>query len=346
MQFQEIPAVSDAAGDLSWSKPLPGGAFHPPAFDATVALTASRYTPPAPGRRALPLENVAGNAEWQAEAGGLTAAIRKLVTIDLANVAQPILPEPEKLKLRINPASGLIAGSFVHAGLGRAVTFGGAVLQKSASAIGNFAAADRTGTVTVERNAQFSGSESGTGSRPRVTIELPVKGTRVPEPAPSGGSGFTPAVILTGRAIGSQPIASLRYQFAQNGAVSGVEQVAGSADWEIPLFLGAGNAGPLTVFVKAIDANGNESALVSRSIHYVVVRDITVAVNDRAMGAVTDGFLGATPRELGQRYTITAVPSAGHRFTGWSGSVPSTANPLVFQPTQFFFLQANFELLP
>jgi hypothetical protein len=64
------------------------------------------------------------------------------------------------------------------------------------------------------------------------------------------------------------------------------------------------------------------------------------------MGTVTDGFLGTTPRELGQSYTITATPAPGHRLTGWSGSITSTANPLVFKPSEFFALQANFEPIP
>jgi hypothetical protein len=356
-QFQQVAGSSDAAGNLSWSKPLPGGVCHPGAFDAQIALVACKYTPPGRGRRAFAFENVAGNAEWQAETGGLAAPLRKVITIDALNVAQPILPGLEKLKLRINNASGVVTGSFIHPGLGRIVTFSGAILQKPARAIGHFAAVDRTGTITVERNAQFPGLELGglarTSLRPRVAIDLPFTGTRVNEPSPPGiglglglSSGFNPTLKVTGHATHGQPIARIEYQLVQNEVVGTVQQAPGGADWEIPLFLGAENAGPLTVFVKAIDASGNESLLHSRSFTYVVVRNITVAVNSAAMGTVTDGFLGSTPRELGQSYTITATPEPGYRFTAWSGSITSTANPLVFKPSEFFFLQANFEPIP
>jgi hypothetical protein len=356
-RFEQIAGTSDAAGELSWLKSQPGGTSHPAAFDAKVALSACLYTPPGSGRRAFAFENVAGNAEWQAESGGLAASLRKIITIDALNVAKPIAPGTEELKLRVNAASGTVNGSFLHPDLGRTVTFSGAILQKQARAIGHFAAVDRTGTVTVARNAQFSGIElaalAGKPARPRIAIHLPVEGTRISEPNPGIGgpgiglaSGFEPAVKVAGRAIDKKPVARIEYQLVQNGIVGAVQHAAGGVDWEIPLFLGAENAGPLTVFVKAIDASGNESLLSSRSFTYVVVRNITVAVNNAAMGSVTDGFLGTTPRELGQSYTITATPAPGHRFAGWTGSINSTSNPLVFKPTDFFFLQASFEPVP
>ena len=349
-RFQPVAGVSDAAGELSWSKPQPAG------FSAKVALTACKYTPPGNGRCAFPFENVAGNAEWLADSGGLVAPLKKTITIDVRNAAQPVVADAGQLKMRIGPATGIVTGSFIHPELGRIVSFAGVILQKQARAIGHFSAPNRTGTITMQRNPKFSGLELGssvsTTLRPRLAIDFPAEGARIDEPSPGGivigpGAGFSPTLIVTGRATPFQPIARLEYQLVQDGVVGGVQSAAGGADWEIPLFLGTESAGPLTIFIKAIDQSGHESLHVSRSFTYVVMRNITVAVNSSAMGSVTDGFLGSAPRELGRSYTITATPAPGHRFTRWSGTINSTANPLVFKPTEFFFfLRANFEPVP
>lgn len=353
--FKDVAGLSDAAGELSWWKPQVGGSVHPGAFAARIELAACRYTPAARGVCAFSLENVAGNAEWQAESGGLLAPLRKIVTIDPFDSAQPILPEPGQLNLRIDRVNGTITGSFLHPELGRSVTFSGAILQKPARATGHFEAGDRTGTITLARNPLFSGlSLKGPvpeRSRPRVTIDLPVEGTRIFQPTPpgsgSGGSaGIPPTVKIIGRATGDQPIAHLKYQIARYGVAGPVKQVVGGNAWEIPLYLNAGDAGDFTIYVKAIDADGHESLPVSRSYHFAFTVNITVTVNSSTMGTVTDGFLGTSPRELGTSYSISAIPAAGHRFTNWTGSITSTANPLVFRPTQFFFLRANFEPIP
>ena len=349
-RFQPVAGVSDAAGELSWSNPQPGG------FNAKISLVACKYTPPENGRCAFPFENVAGNAEWLAASGGLAATLKKTITIDVLNAAQPVVAAADQWKMRIGPGTGIVTGSFLHPDLGRIVTFAGVILQKQARALGHFTAAERTGTITVQRNPKFSGLELGIPStttlRPRLAIDFPAEGARIAEPSPGGivigpGAGFSPTLIVTGRATPFQPIARLEYQLVQDGVVGGVQSAAGGTDWEIPLFLGTESAGPLTIFVKAIDQSGHESLFVSRSFTYVVMRNITVAVNSSAMGSITDGFLGSTPRELGKSYTITATPTPGHRFTGWSGTINSTANPLVFKPTAFFFfLRANFEPVP
>jgi Divergent InlB B-repeat domain len=343
--FQDVTNVSDAAGDLSWWKPEPGGTIHPGAFDATVALIACKYTPAARGYCAFAFENVAGNAEWRAELGGLLAPLRQIITIDPLDFAAPISPDTAQLNLRINRTNGTITGSFLHPDLGQTVKFSGAILQKPARAAGHFTGGNRTGTITLARNALFSGIDLNglvaTRSRPRVTIDLPIEGTRIFPPT----QGSSPTVTITGHASGDPP-ARIEYQLARNGAVGPVTQVAGGSEWAIPLFLGTADAGDLTIFVKAIDADGDESRFVSRSFTYVVISNITVAVNSPAMGTVTDGFLGTTPRELGRHYTISAIPAPGHRFATWSGSITSTANPLVFSPTVFFLLRANFEPIP
>ena len=95
-----------------------------------------------------------------------------------------------------------------------------------------------------------------------------------------------------------------------------------------------------TVFIRAIDMNGNESELASRTFTYVVMRDLTVVASRG--GSVTPGYLGTTPREVGKSYTITATAAPGHRFKGWTGSVVSSARRIQFTMEEGFRLEADF----
>ncbi len=70
---------------------------------------------------------------------------------------------------------------------------------------------------------------------------------------------------------------------------------------------------------------------------------ITGTATDGAIEGLTDGDLYAG----GSTVSLTAVPDAGYGFTGWSGSVTSTDNPLslrIFDSDQA--ITANFALLP
>lgn len=78
--------------------------------------------------------------------------------------------------------------------------------------------------------------------------------------------------------------------------------------------------GTNTVVVKASDYAGN-STTATRS--FKVMRPLLVDV-ELAAGSVTPGYAGATFREVGKSYTITAIPKApttsddGTLFLGWS----------------------------
>jgi len=132
-----------------------------------------------------------------------------------------------------------------------------------------------------------------------------------------------PALELTGTAKGSKPIIAMRYQVVSAG---------------VP---GAAAGGFYRVFVKATDNANGESEVIGRTVFYVVPSDLTVIVS--GSGDVPKGFAGTTSREIGATYTLTAKPKRGSRFTGWTGSVTSSAPTITFAMAAGFSVQANFQ---
>ena len=73
---------------------------------------------------------------------------------------------------------------------------------------------------------------------------------------------------------------------------------------------------------------------------------ITFSVNFSAgPGGAVSGALNQTVNMGADASAVTAVPDVGYRFTGWTGAVTGSANPLtVGNVTENMAVQANFEL--
>lgn len=67
----------------------------------------------------------------------------------------------------------------------------------------------------------------------------------------------------------------------------------------------------------------------------------TVAVN--GPGRVTPQYLGTTQQPLGTTVAITATADPGARFTGWTGAVTASQNPLTISLSSNATVTANFE---
>ena len=69
---------------------------------------------------------------------------------------------------------------------------------------------------------------------------------------------------------------------------------------------------------------------------------LTVTVPAANEGTVTLGFAGATTREIGANYTVTAIPASGMMSKGWrKGNATLSANA-----TLNFVMEANMQLMP
>ncbi len=327
------------AGQLDWFKPaIPAAPVYPNGFSAQVSLVGSRYLLSDSRGSAWKLPELAGNVRWSAEGGGLSHPLSELITLDRSGVATVLSPATHGLSVDVENASGLIGGSFIHPDLGRSVRFHAVTLQKENRAIGAFSAEGRTGLIVFERNTDLPGANvggrNGDDIRPTIDFLYPSPSIRIDE------IQTQPSLYVFGTANDSEGLALVQYQTLHRGTLSPLGTANGGGSWSFPLFLLPGDFGEHTVFVRAIDVNGNESDLISRTFTYVVMRDLTVVVN--GAGSVTPDFLGTTPREMGESYSIEATPAPGHRFTGWSGSVISTANRITFTMAEGFRIKANF----
>ena len=115
------------------------------------------------------------------------------------------------------------------------------------------------------------------------------------------------------------------------------------ATWETTLPM---VPGPNVIEARGIDPDGNPSKVTTRTVNYVVPAQLNVAVSGE--GSVSKGFLGASAREEGVSYKITATPARGSVFDGWLANgvrVSNTPN-FTFVMAQGLVLTAQFVANP
>jgi YVTN family beta-propeller protein len=100
----------------------------------------------------------------------------------------------------------------------------------------------------------------------------------------------------------------------------------------------ATTTGSSQVIISASNAIGVAMATLDLNVEY----QLTVTASSG--GAVTKGFLGTTYYDSGANLAITATPSPGYYFAGWSGDITSNSDPLSFTLQGDTAIQANFAL--
>ncbi|MBI5383260.1 MAG: hypothetical protein HZA90_01090, partial [Verrucomicrobia bacterium] len=113
----------------------------------------------------------------------------------------------------------------------------------------------------------------------------------------------------------------------------------GTTNWHRPKTLTPGSN---TVWAYALDAAGNRSVTQQVKFVYVLTGQLTLRTN--GVGTITRTFTGST-LEVGQTYTVTAVPGAGQVFSNWTdgaGQVVTNAAACAFKMQTDLILQANF----
>jgi uncharacterized repeat protein (TIGR02543 family) len=169
--------------------------------------------------------------------------------------------------------------------------------------------------------------------KPLVTVTSPV----------NASSTTNASLQVTGTASDNVGVASVLVQRGSGGTFDPFQTATGTTDWSQSVTLTPGlNA----IQVKAVDVNGNESVLVSRTVTYVLMSPLTVDVSPAAGGSVTAGFLGTHDRQVSHTYKVTATPALGYVFDGWTGDAVSESAALTFVMQENMHLQANFILNP
>jgi uncharacterized repeat protein (TIGR03803 family) len=132
-------------GTVYWFKTAASGdQFYPAGFSTTNALTGDIYVPPA----------AAANGQLTLGGGNLTTNIAISVSIDAKGTGTASPAGSNDLKLKIQPKSGQMSGSFLDPTIGKAVKFNGLLLQNSGVASGYFLGTSESGFVTFVPNSQ------------------------------------------------------------------------------------------------------------------------------------------------------------------------------------------------
>ena len=341
--FSDAPGVSDASGKLHWERSqFRTAALFPQRFAADVTIIATRFSPTDPATW-FDYQHAIGNGRWVVQGGDIVSLFERLLTIDTAGVTPISSASSDRFTLSLDQSSGFVRGSFVHPSLNRSVAFRGIVLQKRSEGYGCFVADSKTGMVALQQNPAIPGTRgrgiNGDAVPPAITIYAPAAMARIPEVSRSGPF-ILPSTTVSGVASDDAGIGAVEYQILHKGLVGSLYSAAGTGSWSIPLYLNPVGAGDYVVFVKAIDANGNESDLASRKFTYVVTRDLEVTV--AGGGTVTEQFIGITSREVGRDYTIQAIAAPDSKFVGWTGSVTTAGSSITLTMSEGMQLQASF----
>ena len=165
---------------------------------------------------------------------------------------------------------------------------------------------------------------------PTVTITTPSANARQTDDT----------ILVTGKASDNIAVTLVEARLENEAGNSDYIPASGTANWSVPL---AGLIpGTNVIRVRVRDAV-NPPVEALRSVVYVEVSSLTVITN--GVGSITPLVKGAL-LDVGKSYTVRAATDKSHLFTGWSGYIESTANPLTFTMQTGFVLQANFRLNP
>ena len=155
-----------------------------------------------------------------------------------------------------------------------------------------------------------------------IAIVSPGEGASLPEGP----------VAVAGTAGGNRAVAAVQISVENADGSTAWQTVAGTQSWSASLNDLAPGAN--TLHARSIASDGAVLAEAARTFQSIVLRPLTVRVEGQ--GSVGE-FSGATLRQVGQTYMITATPSAEWLFAGWSGSWGGA------QASATFTMSAGFE---
>jgi endonuclease/exonuclease/phosphatase family metal-dependent hydrolase len=132
---------------VDWFRPpIPSAAFYPRGFTTNVAMVGNEYLPPT----VYGAPSASPDRRITLGGGNLAAIIVKSVYVyDMGDVVV-LSPNGENLKIRLDPATGQLSGSFTHPVLNKTINFKGVALEFDGRWAGYFPGADLTGYVLVE----------------------------------------------------------------------------------------------------------------------------------------------------------------------------------------------------
>lgn len=168
-----------------------------------------------------------------------------------------------------------------------------------------------------------------------VVITAPPNGPTLAITSPAANAKINvPQITVTGATGGAPAATSVQ---ARIGTAAWVP-AAGAANWSVAL--ADLTPGENVLSVRSLNATGAVLDEASRTVRLVLLAPLTVQV--AGSGTVTSGFAGITEREIGRDYVITASPSDGSIFSGWSGSFTGVDRELSFTMAPGVTITATF----
>ena len=138
---------------------------------------------------------------------------------------------------------------------------------------------------------------------------------------PGPNSTFTnQAVTVSGTAADDTGIARVVYRVGTNAA----QGAFGTTNWQFSISPQPG-LNPITV--ESIDWDGNRSA--AAGVTFLYVAQVPLALEIRGSGQVVGGFNGKK-LQVGNYYTLTAIPASGWIFHSWTGTFTSNVPAITF----------------
>ncbi|MBK8000003.1 MAG: matrixin family metalloprotease [Verrucomicrobia bacterium] len=168
-------------------------------------------------------------------------------------------------------------------------------------------------------------------TKPTVAIKFPASGARL----------LDELVTVSGTATDNAFVERVVYQLNGSPATD-ADTINGapSINWSAIATLRPGSN---TFAVYSVDTSGNVSTTSSRSLFRIVSN--VVQLLSVGAGSVSPNLDGRG-LEIGRSYTVTAIPSAGHVFSNWTGGITSSSARLTFLMESNLQLQANFVTNP
>ncbi len=155
--YDNTQPTSDLSGTLDWAEPTTTG-NEPQAFEGQIALNGSLYTKPPVNTRAI-LEASAGVGHFTIAAPAFSKPTKMIptplgpssfdVTLNTLNATDPFDPSGLKPKLKINPTTGLVTGTYWDAAFKKSIPFSGAVSRKANQGGGVFIRGNRAGEILL-----------------------------------------------------------------------------------------------------------------------------------------------------------------------------------------------------
>ena len=160
----------------------------------------------------------------------------------------------------------------------------------------------------------------------------------VTNPPLTGARTSNSTYVVAGRAWDNISVTGVQYNFNQSGWRSAAS-ANGWSNWTAQVSLMPGTN---LISIYATDFAGNCSLTNNMAVVYVVSSPLTVAINGRGLVVPS---LNNAQLQIGANYSVTAIPSAGFSFDGWTdvfgNQITNKAN-LIFNMATNLSLTANF----